>query len=421
LSKSKLLFADDRGTVYAHPHLLATQQAGPAPAPLEGGSPLVYGTQLMFMPGWNPLGIDPATGRVEALEGVHAVAAVPPPGFLRLSLPAAVWTTAAPPLPLYAYTAVGAGPRENLMAAARVDARRRWDTACYDTPALPRGIARLRKRFPANRILCQLARCATEYFCSTARNLFLERYEAALPLADTCNSRCLGCISKQVEDHPCSQERLAFTPSVAEGIEIAASHFEAARDPIVSFGQGCEGEPLTRADLICEIIRATRKKTRRGLFHMNTNGSLPAAFEACVAAGLGSVRVSLSSAIPHHYALYTRPKGYTFAEVTETLLLAARAGVFSNLNLLVYPGITDTPAELAALVRLCKRCRVEFIQLRNLAIDPALMPPRGQRRAGKVLGMADWLARLRAALPGVGLGCYNSTRAEISRFRKDPP
>ncbi|MCK7474573.1 MAG: hypothetical protein MZV49_15640 [Rhodopseudomonas palustris] len=48
-----------------------------------------------------------------------------------------------------------------------------------------------------NPILAQLARCATEYHCLAAKNLFLGRWEAPLPVANSCNSACVGCLSWQ--------------------------------------------------------------------------------------------------------------------------------------------------------------------------------------------------------------------------------
>ena len=424
-----LLFADARGTLYAHPHLRAAGMTAGIPVPLAAASPVPYGARLMALPGWDPVGYDPATGTHEILQEVKigrawrrvcAVAAVPPPGYLRLQNPAAVRTGRAPPLPLWAYTAAGAGPRGDVMAAVRVDLRRRWDTAYYDTPRLQPAIAAWLVRHPDNRIVRQLARCATEYFCATARNLFLGRYEAALPLARACNCRCIGCISKQHGAHPCSQERLGFVPRTAEAVAIAAAHLSRAKDPVVSFGQGCEGEPLTIALLLEEIIRRTREATARGVFNMNTNGSRPAAFGRLVTAGLGSVRVSLNSAIPARYNAYVRPHGYSFGDVKGTVRLAASRGVFTSINLLVYPGVTDTPVETQAIIAFVKVTGARFIQLRNLSIDPAIFPPRGAAPGERPLGMAAWLAQMKKALPGTGFGCYNPTPTEIPRLLAGP-
>jgi pyruvate-formate lyase-activating enzyme len=380
----------------------------------------------MSMPGWNAVGFDPDTGEFHEVEElkiggrwrrVWAVSAMPPPGYLRLELPGASRTPEAPPLPLWAYTAAGGGSSGTpFISAVRADMRRRWDAAFYETPSLPRAIDSILSRFPDNRLARQLARCATEYFCSTARNLFLQRYEAALPVARGCNARCIGCISKSHADHPCSQERLDFKPSADEAVELAAFHLKTAKDPFVSFGQGCEGEPLTEAHLVCEIISRTRAAAGGGLFNMNTNGSLTREFAAAVNAGLGSVRVSLNSAVPDNYHAYFRPRGYSFEDVRRTMRLASRSGIFTTLNLQVFPGVTDTQGELRALVRLCRGSGVRFIQLRNLCIDPHIYPPPGFARGGMPMGMRAWLMAAKSELPGVRFGCFNSTPSEIRGY-----
>ena len=148
---------------------------------------------------------------------------------------------------------------------------------------------------------------------------------------------------------------------------------------------------------------------------MNTNGSLNAAFSRLVDAGLSSVRVSLNSAVPPHYAAYFRPQGYTFADVKKTVRIASARGVFTSINLLVYPGITDTPAETHARVSFVKETGAQFVQLRNLSIDPALYPVKGAAPAERPIGMAAWLRQMREALPRVGFGCYNPTPSEMGR------
>src|SRR5207237_574455 len=71
------------------------------------------------------------------------------------------------------------------------------------------------------------------------------RWEMAIAVSPGCNARCVGCISKQEEEGLVSpQDRLTFIPNVDEIVEVAVPHLEIAEEAIVSFGQGCEGEPL---------------------------------------------------------------------------------------------------------------------------------------------------------------------------------
>ena len=58
-------------------------------------------------------------------------------------------------------------------------------------------------------------------------------------------------------------------------MELAVDHLEHAPEAIVSFGQGCEGEPLTEYSLIADCIRDMRAATSKGTINLNTNGSWP--------------------------------------------------------------------------------------------------------------------------------------------------
>ena len=113
----------------------------------------------------------------------------------------------------------------------------------------------MRTHLPDNRLARHLEHCALTYGCPAGKNFFLGRYEAPLPTSRACNARCLGCLSLQQESGiPCSQDRIAFTPTAEEIAEVALTHIGRVNKAVVSFGQGCEGDPLMAARL--EAIQA---------------------------------------------------------------------------------------------------------------------------------------------------------------------
>ena len=69
------------------------------------------------------------------------------------------------------------------------------------------------------------------------------------------------------------------------------AHLEKAPDAIVSFGQGCEGEPLTETDLMVKSIKLIRRETARGIVHLNTNGYSAKNLKKLCDAGLDSGQV----------------------------------------------------------------------------------------------------------------------------------
>src|SRR5207237_4880875 len=102
---------------------------------------------------------------------------------------------------------------------------------------------------------------------------FYRRWEGAIPASPACAAQCVGCISEQLgEDVVSPQERLPFAPTPDEIAEVAVPHLREAEHAMVSFGQGCEGDPLNRARPLAQAIRLIRVATARGAINMNTNG-----------------------------------------------------------------------------------------------------------------------------------------------------
>jgi len=276
--------------------------------------------------------------------------------------------------------------------------------------AVRRGVASIRKLLPNNRLARHLETCALIYGCPAGKNFFLSRYEAPLPTSRVCNARCLGCISlQQKSDIPCSQDRIKFIPSQEEIAEVALHHIRRVRKAVVSFGQGCEGEPLTAAHVIEPAIRKIRTETHRGTINLNTNGSLPATVKRLFSAGLDSIRVSMNSVREPCYEAYFRPKSYAFSDVLKTIETAIKMNRFVSINYLNLPGFTDTPQEVSALLRFLEKFPINMIQWRNLNIDPVYYLRAMSRVApqGDPMGISKLLEQVRNRFPHIRFGYFN--------------
>jgi molybdenum cofactor biosynthesis enzyme MoaA len=181
----------------------------------------------------------------------------------------------------------------------------------------------------------------------------------------------------------------------------------------VSFGQGCEGEPLTRPDCLEEAVVLIRRRHPDATIHVNTNGSSPRALQRLVDAGLNSVRVSAISFTDAVFRAYYRPVGYGLDEVQECGRVVGRAGGQVCLNLLSFPGITDVPDEVERTAAGCRAMGVAQVQWRSLNVDhdwlAAVMP---ELAAG--MGMRAARRRLQAALPGVDHGNFTRPAARLT-------
>ena len=428
--------ADSSGEVFEHPDLLMAGMNGMsvrAPHPDEV-VPLPEGSRLFVVPDTPPVGLDrrrrnPITAdRLPVSLGggrAQAVSAFLTPAFTRTLLPAADYGRKKVQLPLWSYTAIGWCLEEERFyaAAVQVDRNSQWQPDHFDDRKLDPLVRQALRNDPENRLLEQLARCAVDYHCFAAKNLFFRRWEAPLPVSPVCNSRCLGCISLQESDCcPASQDRLTFVPTVDELCRIAVPHLQTAPEAIVSFGQGCEGDPILQADTVCAAVREMRRQAPRGTINFNTNGSLPDAIDQLAAAGIDSVRISLNSAQEAWYNAYYRPRGYRFADVIESMRRAKQAGLFTMLNYLVFPGITDHPEEVAALLHLVEEIGIDLVQMRNLSIDPILYWQAIQA-TDEAIGMRTMLDRLKAQIPDLQYGYFNRTRENFfpPGYRNDWP
>lgn len=416
----KALVADADGEIFELEGYAAVGMAGARLQPLTAADTIgmPYGGELMLLPGRRPLVYRVADGAMTELaenpyapgEPVFPVAVFNSPGYVN------TWTAAyreaddARLLPLFSYAAVGWFRGRFRTTALCVDRGRRQDLRLMPHDRVAAGVERMRRIMPDNRLRLHLETCALTYGCPAAKNFFLGRCEAPLPTATACNARCLGCISLQRGTGISScQQRIAFTPTPEEIARVALAHIRRVRRPVVSFGQGCEGDPLLAARVIAPAISLVRKKTRRGTINLNTNASLPEVLEKLIDAGLDSLRVSMNSVREKTYSAYFRPAGYRFADVLASIDLALARGCHVAINYLNCPGFTDSAVEAVALEQFLQTHPIHLIQWRNLNYDPRryFQTMEGAEPGGPPMGMARLLSRLRRRFPRLRHGYFN--------------
>ncbi len=417
----RLILSDTKGNIFDHPSLKLSGRSGdrfflPHPSELV---PLPKGSQLFSLPGRIPIGWDEEKKsfvpsrkvelRSKEVECI-AVAAFLPPGYIRTLLPATQLEPKAPILPLWAYSAVGWKDGKFWATGLFIDSNPHWNPKYFENDRLlKRKVHTFLSKSPENRLLQQLSRCALEYHCFAAKNIFFRRWECPLPTSPSCNAACIGCISLQPSECcPASMERIRFVPTVDEVLEVALPHLEEAEDAIVSFGQGCEGEPLMQWRLLERSIRELREKTDRGTINLNTNGSFPDRVAKLCDAGLDSVRVTLNSPHLKFYKRYHKPKGYSFGEVLDSMVQAKKKGIYTSINLLVFPGFTDREEEVEGLIKLIRKTDLDLIQMRNLNIDPDLYLKNMGK--GEGMGISKMIDILKKEFPSLQFGYFNRTK-----------
>ncbi len=417
--RPSLVFANSKGEIIDYEGLeMAGSSAGEfRRLEPEELMPLPEGSELFVLPGRLPVGIEPESGEPALLDEnpydgspeISAVAAFMAPAHTAIYSAAYQTQENAPLLPLFAYTAVGWQDGRFVVAAFRSDSDIRQDPKGFNQKQIDKKTAAKLKKYPHNRLIQHLGKCCLTYACPAARNYFLGRWEAPLPTSPCCNAGCVGCISQQPSGCcPSTQERIHFVPSTSELLEIAVPHLEKAERAVVSFGQGCEGEPLLQAPTLESSIRQMRAQTAKGTINLNTNASIPEAVDRLAQAGLDSIRVSMNSARTEFHRRYYRPKNFSFAEVRQTIEVMKRHGRHVSLNYFILPGFTDSPDEFAALCELLEVCQPDLIQLRNLNMDPEhYLKTVGHAPDKPALGILCWLELLKTQFPRLKFGYFN--------------
>jgi pyruvate-formate lyase-activating enzyme len=421
-----ILYSDGNGNIFEDTSLFVTGRSGwdAVTIPNDEWIELPPGGQLYELPGRRGIGIDAKTGEMRLCEKGWAVAAFVPPAHTGFYLAAYETSAGAPTLPLFCYTAVGWYNKRFYVPAVRIEEDIRQDCEGYDQQMVKQGVQRLLKAYPHNRLVDHLAHnCALTYHCPAARNYFLQRWECPVPVSPACNANCVGCISLQGDEEPIvsSQDRLTFLPTAEEIVEYTVPHLESASFPIVSFGQGCEGEPLLMWETICDAIIEIRKHTSKGSININTNGSRPDAVKALCEVGLNSIRVSTNSARREIYMPYYRPNNYEFDDIIESLKIVNSFGGWTSINYFVFPGMTDSIAEYEALKKLIEESGLKMIQWRNFNIDPDwYLGKIGVVDTGECMGVKHLMDLIQEEFPHIKFGYFNPPIERIKgSFHKD--
>ncbi len=388
-----------------------------------------YGSELMMLPHRKPIVYNIGKDQFETIENnpynpdekIFPVAVFNSPGFVNRHFCAYDDEGIDDLLPLFSYGAVGFGKSDFRSAALLVDSEPRQDLRQMPQKGVVSGVIRMQKKYPKNRLMRHLETCAQQYGCPAGKNFFLRRYEAPLPTSTVCNANCLGCISLQTENNLCAcQERIAFTPTPEEIAQVSLEHIAHVKNSVVSFGQGCEGDPLTAVKAIEPAITMIREKTDKGTINLNTNASLPLHVEALCKSGLDAMRVSMSSVREKLYTAYFRPKSYHFSDVLKSIEIAKNLNKFVAINYLNCPGFTDSQKEFHALVNFIETYGIDMIQWRNLNFDPkkyCWMMSKIEP-SGKALGMQTIIKELSNRFPNLIHGYFNPPREHHVKKRQ---
>lgn len=418
-----LVASDGGGNVFEIPGLEMTgmQINGRILADPGDLIPMPHGSVLVELPDRYPVGYDRKRSSYVTLkkyrgQPVIAAAVFLAPAYTQLYRAAYQTKPGAVKLPLFAYTPVGWKSDQFWTTAIRVDDDVRQDLVQFDYDLIEKSAQKVLEKYPDNRLVNHLVNnCVRHYYCPAAQNFVLGRWECPLPTSPSCNAKCIGCISKQPKNGvPVTQNRIEFVPTVEEIVEFTVPHLKNVPRAIISFGQGCEGEPLLQGDLLESAIREIRCITNHGTINLNSNACYPHVIERLCQAGLDSIRISLNSSQPELYTKYYRPKDYGFENVLESMKIMRRYNRWISLNYFIFPGLTDDAAEMEQLINIITDFRIDYIQMRNLNIDPEwyIQKLNLEEKTSKQIGILKWQQIVKKRAPWIRFGYYNPAKED---------
>lgn len=383
------MHSDRSGRVFLSADYGAAALDGAAPQALERAAALPEAGALVPLADRPAIGID-RRGHPRPLGRARwALAAVLGSTSVRTHLPACEIPAGVGPLEPLPYSAVGAREGGDLVVAALAPAT---PVGAADGLAERVG-ARLRAE-PANRALRQLARCARDYGCPFARNAFLGRDEAALPLGAPGTDAGAPLVAPRRRDERAPLVPGALRAPGADAAAVAVAHL-AGGGAAVSFGHACEGEPLGMARTVADVAARIRARSG-GPIRLRTAGSSAAALARVIEAGVDEVAVALASARPATYERVHRPAGYRWSDVRSALRIATEKGAALTIELLLLPGLTDRAAEADALLELLGELPPgTALRYIDLSADPYALLAR-LPRDDATIGIDALLARIAA-------------------------
>jgi pyruvate-formate lyase-activating enzyme len=417
-----LVYSDGKGGTFDDPDIFMSGRSGfdAVTLSVDDFIELPEGSELFELPGRRALGFDKETGKLVASDKGIAVAAFMSPAHTMFYLASYVKEKDAPTLPLYAYTAVGWLNGKFYVPAVRVDADIRQEPSGFDHTQVKKNVKLLLKKYPDNRLLAHIGNnCALTYYCPAARNFFLHRWEAPIPSSPACNANCIGCISFQPKEETIgsTQDRLTFRPTVKEIVEYTVPHLETVTDAVISFGQGCEGEPLLMWETIRDAIKEIRRQTNKGVININTNASMPHAVEELCKVGLNSIRVSTNSARSNIYNAYYLPNNYKFDALKKSIQAVRSHGGWASINYFTFPGMTDSVEEYEALLKFISDTDLTMIQWRNFNIDPDwYLEKIHLTETGESIGIKTLMNNLNEEFPHLAYGYFNPPKKTIDKY-----
>ena len=93
--------------------------------------------------------------------------------------------------------------------------------------------------------------------------------------------------------------------------------------------------------------------------------------------------------------------------MVASISISRDLGLYTMINYLVFPGVTDQEEEIEALRGLIEKTGINFIHFKNLNIDPQLYMERMPKVDSPAVGMKRMVTMLEEAFSRLEMGYFN--------------
>jgi len=366
----RLLFADDKGTIYDHPTLKMTVRS-------ENLITIPYELEMEIVPelvkpeyleNASPLAYNQEKAGIEVFKSGHAIFIQPPEGYLRLYLPA-YQKRSDNILSPKSYTPVG------------------WMNECFVSPIT---------------LVDNIPSPESE---STGKKFhgFLKSFKKENAFKDflLLNSDLYHTKNEEIV-FPFSDETSHFTAndltSILEHYSTIASH------PILNICHNNFTEQ-TNPDTFLNIIEKIKSKNDKITIIYSSNLQDLLMLKKIVNSGCDCINVELMTTNSETGRIVDET--VSIEHVYKSLQAVYRKNIYKSLTLHTLPGLTDRHTETESLIDFLSTFKIDLLLLKNMEIDPDIIFMNNNLKKEDIKGLKNMLKLVKKRVKNIKIGYFN--------------
>ncbi len=366
----RLLFADDKGTIYDHPTLKMTvrsENLKTIPYELEM-EPVPDNVKPEYLENASPLAYNQEKAGIEVFKSGHAIFIQPPEGYLRLYLPAYQKRNNDILLPK-PYTPVG------------------WMNESFVSP------------------ITVVDKLPSSESVNTGKKFhgFLKSYKKENAFKDflLLNSDLYHTKNEEIV-FPLSEETSNFSEN--DLTTILEHYSKIASYPILNICHNNFKEQ-TNPDNFLNIIERIKSKNDNMTIIYSSNLQDMVILKKIVESGCDCINAELMTT--NSETGWIVDESVSIENVYKSLQAIYRKNIYKSLTLHTLPGLTDRQTETESLIDFLSTFNIDLLLLRNMEIDPDIIFMNNNLKNEDIKGLKNMLKLVKKKVKNIKIGYFN--------------